>query len=163
MYGESIIIPQVLIPVRPILIVGVTVDSRPNFMEVGSGGLVSTDPPMIALPIRHQRYTLKGIMEKKTLSVNIPSVNLAREADYCGIVSGKDTDKAKDCHFEVFYGKLKNVPMIKQCPVNLECSVVHILGSNNHAIVIGKIDATYISSECCKEGKPDFDMLDTLL
>jgi flavin reductase (DIM6/NTAB) family NADH-FMN oxidoreductase RutF len=64
--------PQVLIPVRPILVVGASIDSVANFMEAAGGGLVSTDPPMIALPLRHERYTLKGIMQYKTFSVAIP-------------------------------------------------------------------------------------------
>lgn len=154
---------QTLIPVRPILIVGSSVDGRPNFMEVGAGGLVSTDPPMIALPIRHQRYTLKGVMEHMTLSVNIPSVNLAREADYCGIISGANTDKVKDCQFNIFYGKLATAPMIRQCPVNMECSVVHILGSKSHSIIIARVDGTYVSGEYIKDGKPNYDKLEPLL
>ena len=154
---------QCLIPVRPILIVGANVMGKANFFEVGGGGLVSTEPPMVALPIRHQRYTLKGIMENRTFSVNIPSVKLVKEADYCGIVSGTKADKVKDCNFNVFYGKLATAPMIEQCSINMECSVVHILGSNSHAIVIGQIDGTYISQELLVNGKPDFNKLSPLL
>ncbi len=155
--------PQCLIPVRPILIVGANVMGKANFFEVGGGGSVSSEPPMIALPIRHQRYTLKGIMENRTFSVNIPSVKLVKEADYCGIVSGTKADKVKDCNFNVFYGKLATAPMIEQCSINMECSVVHILGSNSHAIVIGQIDGTYISQELLVDGKPDFNKLSPLL
>jgi len=155
--------PQCLIPVRPILIVGANVMGKANFFEVGGGGLVSTEPPMVALPIRHQRYTLKGILENRSFSVNIPSVKLVKEADYCGIVSGTEVDKVKDCNFNVFYGKLNTAPMIEQCSINMECSVVHILGSNSHAIVIGQIDGTYISQDLLVDGKPDFNKLSPLL
>jgi len=155
--------PQCLIPVRPILIVGANVMGKANFFEVGGGGLVSTEPPMVALPIRHQRYTLKGILENRSFSVNIPSVKLVREADYCGIVSGTEVDKVKDCNFNVFYGKLNTAPMIEQCSINMECSIVHILGSNSHAIVIGQIDGTYISQDLLVDGKPDFNKLSPLL
>ena len=144
---------QDLTPVRPIFIVGANVGGRANFMNVGGGGSVSFNPPMIALPIQPHRYTLKGILENKTLSVNIPVVSLVREADYTGIVSGADRDKAKDCKFEVFYGKLKTAPMISQCPLNMECSLMHVLSSSSHAIVIGRIEASYISGEYAKEGK----------
>jgi flavin reductase (DIM6/NTAB) family NADH-FMN oxidoreductase RutF len=61
---------------------------------------------MVALPIRHKHHTLKGILENMTFSVNIPSVELVTEADCCGIVSGGKTDKAEDCKFKIFYGKL---------------------------------------------------------
>jgi flavin reductase (DIM6/NTAB) family NADH-FMN oxidoreductase RutF len=144
---------QDLTPVRPIFIVGANVGGKTNFMEVGGGGSVSFNPPLIALPIQPHRYTLKGILENRTLSVNIPSVGLVKEADYTGIVSGSERDKAADCRFEVFYGKLKTAPMIGQCPLNMECSLIHILSSSSHAIVIARIDASYVSGEFAKGGK----------
>lgn len=155
--------PQVLIPARPILVVGASVGGRPNFMEVGGGGSISADPPMIAVPIRPQRFTLKGIMENRTFSVSVPSVDQAKEADYTGIVSGKDRDKAADCRFDVFYGKLGTAPMIGQFPVNMECSLLHVLSSNSHAIVIGRVDATYVSSVYTRDGKLNLEGLNPLL
>ena len=132
-------------------------------MRSGGGGPVSADPPMVAVPIRHERYTLKGILENRTFSVNIPSVQMAKEADYCGIVSGLKTDKVRDCHFDIFYGKVGTAPMIEQFPINMECSVVHILSSNSHSIVIGRIDGTYVSEELLSEGELDLDKLTPLL
>ncbi len=161
--GKQELTPQCLIPVRPILIVGANVDGKANFFEVGGGGLVSSDPPMVALPIRHERFTLKGILENRAFSVNIPSVELAKEADYCGIVSGVKTDKVRDCNFSIFYGKLGTAPMIEQCPISMECTVLHILGSNSHSIVIGRIDGTYVSQELLAEGKPNWDKISPLL
>jgi flavin reductase (DIM6/NTAB) family NADH-FMN oxidoreductase RutF len=155
--------PQCLIPVRPILIVGANIGGKPNFFEVGAGGLVSTDPPMVALPIRHQRYTLKSILENRTFSVNIPPVELVKESDYCGMVSGKKTDKVKDCNFHIFYGSLTTAPMIEECPINMECSLMHILGSNSHLIVVGRVDGTYLSQEFTKDNKPILDELKPLL
>src|SRR4030042_42109 len=90
-----------------------------------------------------------------TFSVNVPSVDLVKETDYCGIISGANINKAEACHFEVFYGKLENAPLIGQCPVNLECRVVHILDLGSHALVIGRIEETHISEECLTNGKPD--------
>ncbi len=157
------ITPQCLIPVRPILIVGVTVEGKANFFEVGGGGLISSDPPTVALPIRHDRYSLKGIFADRVFSVNIPSIELAKEADYCGIVSGAKTDKAKDCHFTIFYGKLGNAPMIEQCPINMECTMIHTLGFISHVAVIGRIETTYMSENSLAEGKPNWDKINPLL
>lgn len=161
--GKVELPPQSLIPVRPILIIGVLVNGKANFMEVGGGGTVSADPVMIALPIGRQRYSLNGIMENRVFSINVPTVDMVVEADYCGLVSARDTDKVKDCDFEVFYGKLKTAPMIAQCPINLECTVVHLLGTNSHTIVIGKVENTYVSDEYTKNGKTDFENLKPLL
>jgi flavin reductase (DIM6/NTAB) family NADH-FMN oxidoreductase RutF len=111
---------------------------------------------MITVALQHHRYTLKGMRENGTFSVNVPSAELARETDYCGLVSGtKRADKAKDCNFNIFYGKLKNAPMIEQCPVNLECKVVHILSLGSHCLVIGQIEEVHASENCMTDGEPD--------
>ena len=132
-------------------------------MAVASGMVLSSNPPMFELPIRFRQLTLSGTLENRTFSVNLPSVDNAKETDYCGMVSGRDTNKVKDCNFTVFYGKLKTAPMIDQFPVNLECRLLHVLSSNIHAIVIGQIEATYVSEECVTDGKPDAAKMNPLV
>ena len=55
----------------------------------------------------------------------------------------------------MFYGKLKTAPLIEQCPVNLECKVVHILNLGSHSFIIGEVTGTYVSEDCLTNGKPD--------
>ncbi len=140
---------------RPTLLVGANIDGKPNFMAVGGGGVANADPPMIAVPIRHHQYTLKGILQNFTFSVNTPSEDMVKETDYCGIVSGARVDKVKDCGFEIFYGNLGTAPLIEQCPINLECKVVNILNLGIHSFVIGEVKGTFISEDCLTDGKPD--------
>lgn len=140
---------------RPALLVGANVNGKANFMAVGGGGVVNAEPPMIGVPIRHHQYTLKGIYQNLTFSVNIPSADQVKETDYCGIVSGSKVDKVKACGFKIFYGGLETAPLIEQCPMNLECKVVHILNLGIHAFVIGEVKSTQISGECLTDGKPD--------
>jgi len=140
---------------RPTLLVGANINGKANFMAVGGGGIANADPPMIAVPIRHHQYTLEGIMQNSTFSVNTPSIDLIKETDYCGIVSGRKVDKVKDCGFKIFYGNLETAPLIEQCPINLECKVVHILNLGVHSFVIGEVKGTFISENCLTEGKPD--------
>jgi flavin reductase (DIM6/NTAB) family NADH-FMN oxidoreductase RutF len=142
---------------RPTLLVGANVRGKANFMTVGGGGVADAGPPMIGIPIRHFQYTLKGILENMTFSVNTPSVDQVKETDYCGIVSGAKVDKVAACGFEVFYGDLQTAPMIEQCPLCLECKVVHVLNLGTHAFVIGEVKGTYISEDCLTDGKPDVD------
>ena len=155
--------PKCLLPVRPILIVGANVNGRADFVEIGSGGILSSEPPTIAIPFRHNRHYLKGTLENRTFSVNIPSVDQVIVADYCGMFSGKEKDKAKDCNFTVFYGKLKNAPMIDEFPINFECTMLHIIGTTSHEIVIGQVAGTYVSEEYIKDGKIDVNKLNPLL
>jgi len=110
---------------------------------------------MIAVPIRHHQHTLKGILQNLTFSVNTPSIDLVRETDYCGITSGAKVDKVKACKFNVFYGTLQTAPLIEQCPVNLECKVVHMLNLGSHSFIIGQVKGTYVSDSCLTNGKPD--------
>jgi flavin reductase (DIM6/NTAB) family NADH-FMN oxidoreductase RutF len=149
------IIPSNWMCPRPTLLVGSNIDGKANFMAVGGGGVANAEPPMIAIPIRHHQFTLKGIMQNLTFSVNTPSSDQVKETDYCGIVSGSKIDKVKACGFKIFYGKLETAPLIEQCPVNLECKVIHILNLGTHAFVIGEVKGTFISEECLTDGKPD--------
>ena len=147
--------PQTMIYPNPALLVGANVHGEPNFMAVAWGGIANSEPPMISVAIRHQRHTYIGVRENMTFSVNVPSIYLMKETDYCGIISGKKADKVKVCNFNVFYGKLKNAPLIEQCPINLECTVVHMLNLGSHSLVIGKIEETHISESCLTDGNPD--------
>ena len=151
--------PQTLIYPMPALLVGANVDGKPNFMAVAWGGIANGEPPMISVAIRHQRYTHKGIRQNLTFSVNVPSADLIRETDYCGSVSGSTVDKVEVCRFRVFYGKLNNAPLIEQCPINLECKVVHILDLGSHSLFVGRVEETHIFDSCLTDDKPDVNKI----
>ncbi|MGA2367675.1 MAG: flavin reductase family protein [Dehalococcoidia bacterium] len=147
--------PQTLVYPTPALLVGANVEGKANFMTVAWAGVACSEPPMISVAIRHVRYTLKGMNENGTFSVNVPSTHQAKEVDYCGIVSGAKVDKVKVCGFKVFYGKLETAPMVHQCPVNLECKIEHTLDLGSHVLVIGKIEEVYVSGNCFSGQHPD--------
>ena len=146
----------------PALLVGANVDGKPNFMAVAWGGIACGKPPMVSLAIRPDRYTYRGIIENKTLSVNIPPASLVKEVDYCGITSGSKVNKIETCKFDIFYGTLGNAPLIKQCPINLECRVVHILNLGSHSLIISQIEESHVSADYLADGKVDFRKLDPL-
>ena len=147
--------PQPMLWPHPAVLVGATIDGRPDFAAVAWAGVAAGKPPAVAIGLQHHRHSLKGILQNRTFSVNVPSVDLVRETDYCGIISGANTDKVKDCGFEVFYGILETPPLIGQCPINLECRVMHILDLGSHALVVGRIVETYVSEDCLTDDKPD--------
>jgi flavin reductase (DIM6/NTAB) family NADH-FMN oxidoreductase RutF len=147
--------PQTLLYTRPIVLVGADVNDKPNFAPIAWAGIACGEPPMISVALRHNQYTLKGIRQNLTFSVNTPSTNMVKETDYCGLVSGSKSDKVKDCRFKVFYGNLDSAPLIEQCPINLECEVAHVLDLGSHALVIGRIKETHVSENCLTDEKPD--------
>jgi flavin reductase (DIM6/NTAB) family NADH-FMN oxidoreductase RutF len=149
--------PQTLIYPSPALLIGANVENKPNFMTAAMGGIANSDPPMVSVSIRHNRHTLVGIRENMAFSVNIPSVDMVKETDYCGSVSGRKIDKVASCGFKVFYGKLASAPLIEQCPINLECMVLHLLDLGSHVLVIGRVEETHVSQDCLTDGKLDVD------
>jgi len=139
----------------PVVLVGANVNGKPNFSAYAFCGIVNLRPPMISVSFQHHRYTLIGVKQNSTFSVNIPSVDLVKETDYCGLVSGRNTDKVADCTLTVFYGKLGNAPMLSECPANLECRVRETLNLGSHEMVVGQIEEVYVAESCLTEGEPD--------
>ena len=154
--------PRELVYPMPAFLVGANVDGKANFMTAAWGGIANSVPPMVSVGIRHARHTYKGMLQNSTFSVNIPSADIVTETDYCGIVSGAKSDKAADCGFDVFYGKLGNAPLIEQCPVNLECTVEHTLKLGSHVLFIGKIEEVHVSESCLTNGEVDVDKVDPI-
>ncbi len=157
--GKILMGPGTLIYPQPALLVGANVNGKPNFLTVAWSGIANESPPMISIAIRHTRYTLRGIKQNMTFSVNVPATDMVRETDYCGIVSGSEVDKVEVCRFKVFYGKLGSAPLIEQCPVNLECKVIHSLDLGSHSLVVGRIEETHISESCLTDGEPDINKI----
>jgi flavin reductase (DIM6/NTAB) family NADH-FMN oxidoreductase RutF len=149
------ITPQPLLCTTPTVLVGSMVNGKSNFMAVAWCGVANSLPPMVSVAIRASRHTLKGIQQYKEFSVNIPSTEQVKEADYCGIISGAKVDKTKICGFNILFGNLKNAPLIEQCPVNLACRVEHIISLGTHELVIGRVEETLVTETCLTEGKPD--------
>ena len=152
--------PQPLLYPMPAFLIGADVAGKPNFMTAAWSGIAASNPPMLSVALQHHRYTLKGIKDKGVFSVNVPSAAQVMETDYCGIVSGAKEDKVAACGFTVFYGSLEHAPLIQECPVNLECKVVHLLHLGSHTLVIGQIMETHVSNDCMTDGNPDMRKID---
>jgi flavin reductase (DIM6/NTAB) family NADH-FMN oxidoreductase RutF len=151
--------PRTLLYPLPTVLVGANVDGKPNFMAAAWCGIVNSVPPMLSVSLQHQRYTLLGIRQNNTFSINVPSIDLVKETDYCGTVTGAGTDKVTDCQFKIFSGKLATAPLIDQCPVNMECRVTQMLDLGSHVCIIGRIEEVFITDSCLTSGEPDADKI----
>ncbi|MDR2700175.1 MAG: flavin reductase family protein [Nitrososphaerota archaeon] len=142
----------------PLGIVGVNVtDNQPNFTTVSSIATASLDPPMVSFSLNKVRFSNKFIIEKKTFSLNFPSANIVNKVDYCGLVSGENVDKST--LFQVFYGSLSDAPMIKECPLCMECRLVAVIDLPKNELFIGQIVATYSEQKYLTNGKLDTEKL----
>jgi flavin reductase (DIM6/NTAB) family NADH-FMN oxidoreductase RutF len=142
----------------PALVVGANVNEKPNFMIASWCGIAAYKPPAITVAMNKARYTLRGIRENGTFSVNVPSCKIIKLTDYCGIYSGRKKDKSQV--FKTFYGELKTAPLIDECPINLECKALHYLDMRTHILIVGEIVETYVSDGCLTDGKIDPEKID---
>ncbi len=110
------------LPIVPIVLVGANVNGKPNYMAVGFVGGVNVRPAIVCVSLNKVHHTPKGILENGTFSINVPSADYVIETDYCGLVSGKTTDKSNI--FTTFYGELETAPMIEEFPIVCECKYI---------------------------------------
>ena len=153
--------PQTLLYPMPAVLVGTVVNEKPTFMTAAWCGIAASTPPAISVAVRPARYTLEGISANSTFSINVPSADLVEEVDYCGIYSGHKVDKSQV--FKVDYGKLDTAPLIQECPVNLECRVIHSLNLGSHILFIGEITETYVNEDCWDGENADPAKIDPLI
>ncbi len=147
----------------PVLIVGAIVDGKPNFTTIAWGGVACSDPPMVSIALRAERYIHDGVIESQTFSVNVPPKGLIIETDFCGTTTGRKINKAEACGLDIFYGKLESAPMIEQCAVNLECEVVHTLKLGAHTLFVGKVVETFVENKYITEGKADIAKIQPMI
>jgi len=142
----------------PVALLGTNIDERANFMALGWVMRANINPPLLIIALNKNHFTNKGIREQKSFSINFPNKEIIEKVDYCGLVSGKKVDKSK--LFDVFYGELKTAPMIKECPLSLECKLYDIYEMPSHDLYIGEIIGTFTEEKYLTNGKPDIKKMD---
>ena len=145
----------------PVTLVGATVEGKPNFLTIAFFSILSHLPPVISVSLYKNHYTVEGIKESGTFSVNIPSTDMVEITDYCGIVSGRKVDKSN--LFKLFYGQLNTVPMIEECSLNFECRLFQTIETGNNLIFLGEVVSMYANEEVMSEDSPDINAIDPLV
>ena len=143
----------------PTTLVGALVNGKPNYVAIAHVGIL--DLHHISLGMNRAHYTNAGIIEQRAFSVNYPSTAMVEVTDYCGLASGKRVDKG--ALFEAFYGTLGNAPMIRGCPLNMECRLAQTLELATHDVFVGEVVAAYCDEECMTDGAPDWAKLKPIL
>ena len=133
----------------PVALVGTLIQGRPNYAVIGYMSPFDFGKHVF-FSLYDKRYTWVGIQENKTFSVNIPSEDMMKEVLICGSKSGRDVDKSQ--LFHNFYGDLETAPMIKECPLSMECSVTDILDYDHSKGIVGKVIKSYAEPGLVKKG-----------
>ena len=114
-------------------------ESRPNFMTIAWGGICSSQPPCVTVSLRKATYSHAAIVQRKAYTVNIPSRAQVAEADFAGMVSGRDRDKFAECRFTAVRSSVVDAPYIEEVALVLECQLIHTLEVGIHTLFIGEI------------------------
>jgi len=143
----------------PITLVGTMMNDEANYSTIAHVGVM--DLNTISISVSKHYYTSSGIKQHGCFSLNIPSTEQVKEAEYCGLVSGKKANKGE--LFENFFGTLAHAPMIRECPINMECQLTQTLDFPRHHVFIGEIINTYCNEQAITNGRLDFAKVQPIL
>lgn len=151
--------PKTIVYPTPVFIVG-TYDQagKPNVMTAAWGGICCSRPPCVTVSLRKATYTYGSLMERKAFTVSIPSESHVKEADFFGIVSGKNKDKFAATRLTPVKGDKVDAPYVGEFPVVLECKLIHTYEIGLHTQFIGEIVDVKVEEAVLGEGElPDVE------
>ena len=132
---------NMLYPVPAVMVSVADKEGNSNIFTVAWAGTVCTNPPMLTISVRPERYSYKMIKETGEFVVNLTTEELTFATDYCGVRSGRDTDKWADTGLTKEPASKVSVPLIKESPVNLECKVVRVDELGSHHMFLAEVVA----------------------
>ena len=116
-----------LYPVPAVLVGSRDEEGRNNLMTAAWAGTICSDPVMLSVSIRKERYSHDVIERTGVFTVSLTTSELAYATDFCGVRSGRDTDKFSAMHLTALESEKINAPGVSESPVVLECRVSQIL------------------------------------
>lgn len=141
--------PSTLLAPVPVVLVscGGRLEQPENIITVAWAGTVCSDPPMLSISIRPERFSHGIITATREFVVNIPTQDLAKATDLCGMKSGRDTDKFALAELSRAAGEVVSAPLVAECPLNLECKVKKTVKLGSHDLFIAEIVAVHVAPE----------------
>lgn len=136
----------------PAVMVSCGTPEKANVLTVAWTGILNTKPPMTYISVRPTRHSYGIIKESGEFVINLTTSKMVREIDFCGVKSGRDTDKLKKCGLHPAAASTVKAPMIEESPLALECRVTEIKPFGSHDMFIAEIlavnvDDRYIDSK----------------
>lgn len=141
-----------LTPVPAVLVTAGAMESS-DVTTLAWVGTVCSEPPMISISVRPERWLHHFIVEGNAFVVNIADTTHARALDLCGQVSGKDADKWELSALTREQGTATSVPLVAECPINIECIVRQTLHLGSHDMFIGEVVAVHVEERVRAGGR----------
>lgn len=130
---------NILYPVPAVMVSVARPDEKPNIITVAWAGTINSDPAMLSISVRKERYSHAILCDTKEFVVNLVSESLVRACDYCGVRSGRDVDKFAQMKLTPVSVDGVDVPAIAESPVNLACRVTQIIPLGSHDMFLAEI------------------------
>jgi flavin reductase (DIM6/NTAB) family NADH-FMN oxidoreductase RutF len=133
---------------NPVLVVCTyDTDGKANAATLAWGGVASSEPPAISIAVQPVRYTYEALLQRKAFTVNLVPAKYAAEADYFGMISGRNADKFSVTGLTPTRSKLVDAPYIEEFPYALECEVTHTLDLGRHTLFVGEIKGAKLDED----------------
>ena len=132
-------------PVPAVLVTAADKAGRDNIITVAWTGTVCTNPPMVYISVRPQRYSYHMIEETGEFAINLTTRELAFATDYCGVKSGRDVDKFQELHLTRQKASKIQAPLIGESPVNIECKVTECMKLGSHHMFLAEVASVHVS------------------
>ena len=159
--GKQVWKPGNMLYPLPVVMVSVAdKEGVPNIITIAWAGTICSNPPMVSISVRKERYSYRIIKETGEFVINLTTKELAYATDYCGVKSGRDVDKFKEMHLTPIPGVEVKAPLIAESPVSLECRVREVKELGSHDMFIAEVVNVAINDEFMDE-KGAFHLNDT--
>lgn len=142
---------NMLYPVPAVMVSCCRKNEKPNIITVAWAGTVCTNPPMLSISVRPERYSHDIIEETGEFVVNLVTDKLVYATDYCGVRSGRDVDKFKKMHLTPLASKNIKAPGIAESPVNVECRVRKVIKLGSHDMFLADVAGVTIERDYMNE------------
>jgi len=137
---------------------------EPNIITVAWTGTICTNPAMVYISVRPERYSYDIIKETGEFVINLSNKALVRAVDYCGVKSGRDVDKFKEMNLTPVKGEKVSAPYIAEAPVSIECKVTQILELGSHHMFIATVEGVHVDKQYMDEkGKFNLNQADMIV
>ena len=148
---------------NPAVMISCSNGNKDNIITLAWVGTVCSNPPMISISIRPSRYSHEIISASKEFVINIPNEKMIEACDFCGTKSGRDIDKFKELGLTKEKGFIVSSPIIKECPINIECKVRQIIHLGTHDMFIGEVVSVDADEEVvCSDGNIDYERINVV-
>lgn len=135
---------NMLYPVPAVMVSCRRAGERPNILTIAWAGTICSDPAMISISVRKERYSYDIIRETGEFVINLTTKDLTWAADYCGVKSGRDVDKYKTLHLTPSESKTVSAPGIAESPVSIECQVKQVIELGSHDMFLAEVAAVSV-------------------